>query len=84
MFAGRDGDQGALGAEMDAWLNGVGILAFDSHLKDFVGAFVGVDLGMGQECDEAFLKGAEAAFDFAFGLRRRSNEVCYTNASQFP
>ena len=59
-----------------------GILAFDFHLKDFVGAFVGVDLGMGQECDEAFLKGAEAAFDFAFGLRRRSNEVCYTNGSQ--
>ena len=59
-----------------------GILAFDFHLKDFVGAFVGVGLGMGQECDEAFLKGAEAAFDFAFGLGRRSNEVGYTNCSQ--
>ena len=52
-----------------------GILAFDFHLKDFVGAFVGVDLGMGQECDEAFLKGAEAAFDFAFGLRGWGDEV---------
>jgi hypothetical protein len=37
---------------------------------------------MSKECDEAFLKGAEAAFDFAFGLRRRSNAVCYTNGSQ--
>ncbi len=58
------------------------VLAFDFHLEDFVGAFVGVDLCMGQEYDEAFLKGAEAAFDFAFGLRRRSNAVCYTNGSQ--
>ena len=59
-----------------------GILAFDFHLKDFVGAFVGVGLGMGQECDEAFLEGAEAAFDFAFGLRERSNKAGYTNGSQ--
>ncbi len=46
-----------------------GILAFDFHLKDFVCAFVGVDLGMSKECDEAFLEGAKAAFDFSFGLR---------------
>lgn len=59
-----------------------GILAFDFHLKDFVGAFVGVDLGMCKECDEAFLEGAEAAFDFSFCLRGRSNEVGYTNGSQ--
>ena len=61
-----------------------GILAFDFHLKDFVGAFVGVDLGMCKECDEAFLEGAKAAFDFAFCLRGRSNEVGYTNGSQCP
>jgi hypothetical protein len=46
-----------------------GILAFDFHLEDFVGAFVRVDLCMSQECDEAFLEGAGSAFDFAFGLR---------------
>jgi hypothetical protein len=61
-----------------------GILAFDFHLEDFVGAFVGVDLCMCQECNEAFLEGAEAALDFAFGLRGRSNEVGYTNGSQGP
>ena len=61
-----------------------GILAFDFHLEDFVGAFVGVDLGMSKECDEAFLEGAEAAFDFAFSLWGRSNEVGYTNGSQCP
>ena len=58
------------------------ILAFDFHLEDFVGAVVGVDLCMSQECDEAFLEGAESALDFAFGLRSRSNEVGYTNGSQ--
>jgi hypothetical protein len=57
-------------------------LAFDFHLEDFVDAFVGVDLCMGQECIEAFLEGAEAAFDFTFGLRGRSNDVGYTNGSQ--
>jgi hypothetical protein len=30
---------------------------------------------MGQECIEAFLEGAEVAFDFAFSLRGRSNDV---------
>ena len=59
-----------------------GILAFDFHLKDFVCAFVGVDLGMSMECDQAFLEGAKAAFDFSFCLRGRSNEVGYTYGSQ--
>lgn len=59
-----------------------GILALDFHLEDFVGAYVGVDLCMGQECNKAFLEGAESAFDFAFGLWGRSNEVGYTNGSQ--
>ncbi len=59
-------------------------MAFDFRLEDFVGAFVRVDLCISQECDEAFLEGAEAALDFAFGLRGRSNEVGYTNGSQGP
>lgn len=59
-----------------------GILAFDFQWKDFVCAFVGVDLGMSKECDEAFLEGAEAAFDFSFCLRGRINDVGYTNGPQ--
>jgi hypothetical protein len=59
-----------------------GILALDFHLEDFAGAFVGVDLCMSQECDEAFLEGVESAFDFACSLRGWSNEVGYTNGSQ--
>jgi hypothetical protein len=59
-----------------------GVLAFDFHLEDFVCVFVGVGLGMRQECDEAFLEGAEAAFDFTFGLRGGSNEVGNPDGSQ--
>ena len=36
---------------------------------------VGGDFGVGQEGDEAALKSAEAAFDFAFGLRGGCDEV---------
>lgn len=51
-----------------------GVLAFNFHLENFVCAFVGVDLGMSKECDEAFLEGAKAAFDFplACGMPKRS------------
>jgi len=37
---------------------------------------------MSKECDEAFLEGAEAAFDFSFCLRGRINDVGYTNGPQ--
>ena len=57
-------------------------MAFDFHLEDFICGFVGVDFCMGQQCNESFLEGAEAAFDFTFGLRGRSNEVGYINGSQ--
>jgi hypothetical protein len=50
-------------------------LARDFHLEDFVGERVGVDFGVGEEGDEAFLESAEAAFDFAFGLRGWGDEV---------
>jgi hypothetical protein len=50
-------------------------LAGDFHLEDFVGERVGVDFGVGEEGDEAFLESAEAAFDFAFGLRGWGDEV---------
>lgn len=50
-------------------------MARDFHLEDFVGERIGVDLGVGEEGDEAFLESAEAAFDFAFGLRGWGHEV---------
>lgn len=44
-------------------------------MEDLVGERVRVDLGVGEEGDEAFLESAEAAFDFAFGLRGWGDEV---------
>jgi hypothetical protein len=37
---------------------------------------------MRKECNETFLEGAKASFDFAFGLRERGNEVSDANGSQ--
>lgn len=40
-----------------------------------MGGFVSGDALVGEEGDQALLEGAESAFDFAFGLRRWSNEM---------
>lgn len=51
------------------------VLACDFHLEDLVGLLEGFDFGVGQEGDQTFLEGAEASFDFAFGLRCWSDQV---------
>jgi len=50
-------------------------LANDFHLEDLVGVPVGFGLGVSQKCDDPVLKGAEAAFDFAFGLGSGRDDV---------
>ena len=57
-------------------------MARDFDLEDFVGERVGVDLGVGEEGDEAFLEGAETAFDFAFGLRGWGDEMSDAEGAQ--
>ena len=58
------------------------VLAFDFHLEDFVGVGVRGNFGMGQKGDHAFLEGAKAAFDLAFGLRGRGDEMCDIETAQ--
>ena len=58
------------------------VLAVDFHLEDFVGLFPVCGFGVCQKRDKASLKGAETTFDFAFGLRRGSDEVGHTKPSQ--
>ena len=58
------------------------VLATDFHLEDLVGVFPGLDPCMSQKGDEAFLESAETAFDFAFGLGSRRNEVSHTEAKE--
>lgn len=44
-------------------------------VEQLLGGGVGGDARVGQERDQTVLKGAEAAFDFAFGLRAGGDEV---------
>jgi len=57
-------------------------LADDFHLEDLVGVFVGFDFGVSQKCDDPVLKGAEAAFDFAFGLGSGRDDVGHAKPAQ--
>ena len=51
------------------------VLAGDFHLKDIIGLVPGLGAGMGEQGDETFLEGAEAALDFAFGLGSGSHQM---------
>jgi len=51
------------------------VLAEDFHLENFVGLLPGLDAGVSHEGDQAFLEGAEAAFNLALGLGSGSDEV---------
>jgi hypothetical protein len=57
-------------------------LALDFHLEDFVGVLPSLDSGVGQEGDQALLEGAEAPFDFAFGLGSWRDEMGHGEAEQ--
>lgn len=54
-----------------------GVLSLDFHLKDCIGTFPIGHVGVSEECDEAFLKGLEAALDLAFGLWAGGHDVGY-------
>jgi len=51
------------------------VLAFDFHLQNFLGLLVGANSGVGQEREKPVLEGAEAPFEFAFGLRGGSHQM---------
>ena len=58
------------------------VLADDFHLEDLVGVLVSFGFGVSQKCDDPVLKGAETAFDFAFGLRRGCDDVGHAKPAQ--
>lgn len=58
------------------------ILAGDFHLKDNVSLHPCGGAGVGEQGDETSLKSAEAAFDFALGLRGGSDTMCDTETSE--
>jgi len=64
-----------VGSPAGSAANLVFVMPGDLGLEQGVGVFVVGDFFIGQEADEAFLKGIEAAFDFAFGLGVWSDPV---------
>ena len=65
---------GCIGAQAGGAANG-GILALDLPVEhDLCGGIV-ADFFIGQDGDQAFLQGAKAAFDLAFGLRAGSDQM---------
>lgn len=53
-------------------------------LEYFIGLFVGLNFGVSQEGDDALLKGAKPALDFAFGLERGCDEMSDSQTAQGP
>lgn len=51
------------------------VLTSDFHLKNVIGLSPGTYVSVSEQSDQTTLEGAETAFDFAFGLRRGSDEV---------
>ena len=70
-----------VGDEAGAALTGE-VLAVEFHLKDLVRLRGGGDFCIGKQGDHPSLKGAEAAFDFAFGLGCRGDEMGDAEAAQ--
>ena len=65
---------GRIGAEADGAANG-GVLALNLSVEhDLCGGIV-ADFFIGQNGQEAVLKGSKAAFDLAFGLRTGSDQM---------
>jgi len=59
---------GVIGGEAGGAADIVLVVPLDLSLKEVVGGSKGGDFLVGQKGDEAVLEGAEAAFDFTFGL----------------
>ena len=47
----------------------------DLAVEKFLGGHIGAHLLKGQQCEQSFLEGAKAAFNFAFGLWAGSHQV---------
>ena len=60
------------------------VLAGEFHLKNLVGLQPTAHFCVGQESDEAALESAEAALDFAFGLRGWGDEVSDAQSQEGP
>ena len=72
---------GGIGAEAGGATDG-GILTLDLAVEHALGGGIAADFFIGQEGDQAFLQGAKAAFDLAFGLRAGSDEMRHAQGGE--
>jgi len=59
-----------------------GILVGHLTIQDDLSGGVIADVFVSQECDQALLQGAEAAFDFTFGLRAWGDEMGHAQGGE--
>ena len=72
---------GRIGAEAGGAANG-GILALNLSVEHDLCGGIAVDFFIGQDCHQAFLQGAKAAFDLAFGLRAGSDQMGHAQGGE--
>ena len=72
---------GGIGAEAGRATDG-GILTLNLSVEHDLGGGIAADFFIGEDGDQAFLQGAKAAFDLAFGLRAGSDQMGYSQGGE--
>jgi len=72
---------GRIGAEAGGAADS-GILALNLPVEHVLGGGIAADFFIGQDSHQAFLQGAKAAFDLAFGLRAGSDQMGYPQSGE--
>jgi len=72
---------GSIGAEAGGAAAG-SVLALNLAVEHALGGSIGGDFFIGQNGHQAFLQGAKAAFDLAFGLRAGSDQMGYAQGGE--
>src|SRR5208283_3101272 len=58
------------------------ILALNLAFEHGLGGGIAADFFIGEDCHQAFLQGAKAALDLAFGLRTGSDQMGYSQSGE--
>ena len=72
---------GGIGAQTGSAAGG-GILALNLSVEHALGGSIAGDFFIGQDGHKAFLQGAKAAFDLAFGLRAGRDQMGYAQGGE--
>lgn len=73
--------RGRIRAETGGAANG-GVLALNFSFENDLRGGIAADFFIGQDGHQAFLQGAKTAFDLAFGLRARSDQMGHTQSGE--